>query len=212
MGNFELRTLPNPPVARSAEISLSGTVVTSSLTIIHEALQHAIEAGARILIVELKDVPQMSSAPISALVAASEQVRVLGGKLVLAGMTPKLKVIFDALALGSAFTMARSLEEGRTLAAAHAAIVAKAPRLDDIPILDAVTIGSDARCTITLKHPQVEPKHAEVVRRGTEVVLRDLGSRYGTFVDGKRVKEQAVAIGATITIAGTSWKVNGPTG
>ncbi len=208
---FEIRTLADTPVKGTWEITLLGGVSTAGMPMLYGGLQKAIDAGARILIVHLKDVPTMSSAPISALVAASEQLRVLGGRVILTGVSPKLKVIFDALSLEGAFSL-YTVDEAHKAADAHAQAILKAHRLGDVPILDEpLTIGSDAKCTIVLKSAQAEAKHATVTRRGSEIVVRDLGSRYGTFVDGIRTREQVITPGMKLTIAGTTFVLNKPT-
>jgi anti-anti-sigma factor len=214
--NLELKSDLDRPAPGAAEIVLRGSVLAAGAAALHEGLQHAIEAGARVLLIDLRGVPQMSSAPISALVAASEQVRCLGGIVILAGLSPKLKVIFDALALGETFRLVASMDEGRPAAVERATAVARAPCLASrtgphVPVLDApVTIGSDAKCTIVLRHPSVEPKHAVVSLRGSQLLLRDLGSRHGTFVEGKRIREQVLTPGTTFTIASSAWTVKAP--
>ena len=50
-------------------------------------------------------------------------------------------------------------------------------------------IGRDASCAdLTLKAPAVSRVHAEVIRDGRRFVLRDLGSRNGVIVNGRRVQ------------------------
>lgn len=49
---------------------------------------------------------------------------------------------------------------------------------------DTITIGRDPSNDIPLNHPQVSRFHARLTRRGAEVVLTDLGSTNGTFVNG----------------------------
>jgi ABC-type multidrug transport system ATPase subunit/pSer/pThr/pTyr-binding forkhead associated (FHA) protein/ABC-type multidrug transport system permease subunit len=52
---------------------------------------------------------------------------------------------------------------------------------------DVITIGRDSSNDIPLNHPQVSRFHARLTRRGTEVLLTDLGSTNGTFVKGQPV-------------------------
>jgi ABC transport system ATP-binding/permease protein len=56
-----------------------------------------------------------------------------------------------------------------------------------------LTIGRDPSNDVALDDPNVSRFHAEVVRDGDAVELRDLGSRNGTRVDGKLVR-RAVAL------------------
>ena len=58
----------------------------------------------------------------------------------------------------------------------------------------SIVIGRDPSSQITLEHPTVSRRHAEIVRRGGDGgrrdhghAIRDLGSANGTFVNGQRV-------------------------
>ncbi|GIW08609.1 MAG: ABC transporter ATP-binding protein [Dehalococcoidia bacterium] len=52
---------------------------------------------------------------------------------------------------------------------------------------DVITIGRDPSNDIPLNHPQVSRFHARLTRRGAEVLLSDLGSTNGTFVNGQPI-------------------------
>jgi len=52
-----------------------------------------------------------------------------------------------------------------------------------------VTLGRRPECTVTLSDEKVSGTHAEVVFEDGRHVLRDLGSRNGTFLDGRKVDE-----------------------
>ena len=52
-----------------------------------------------------------------------------------------------------------------------------------------VFVGRDVACEVMVNHSSVSRKHAEVVRLAEGYLLRDLGSRNGTFVNGQRVQE-----------------------
>jgi transcriptional regulator with PAS, ATPase and Fis domain len=70
----------------------------------------------------------------------------------------------------------------------------------------AVCIGSDAAAQVCVADPHVSRRHAEVARVGETVVLRDLQSRNGTYVDGIAVKEANLHGPATIRVGGTTIK------
>ena len=54
---------------------------------------------------------------------------------------------------------------------------------------------------ILLDHPTVDLRHAKLLLRSGQVVLADLRSTYGTFVDGKRVRrEHALSRGSRLNI------------
>lgn len=50
-----------------------------------------------------------------------------------------------------------------------------------------VQVGRSSLATLRLLHPTVSRSHAVIERQGGGVVVRDLDSRYGTFVNGARV-------------------------
>jgi transcriptional regulator with PAS, ATPase and Fis domain len=68
----------------------------------------------------------------------------------------------------------------------------------------AVSIGADAAAQVCVADPHVSRRHAEIVRAGETVILRDLQSRNGTYVDGIAVKEVILHGPATIRIGGTT--------
>lgn len=61
-------------------------------------------------------------------------------------------------------------------------------------------VGRDADCNLVLDSPMVSRKHAELVREGDTYRIRDLGSANGTFLDGVRVHEAALAAGQEIYV------------
>ncbi len=52
---------------------------------------------------------------------------------------------------------------------------------------ETIGIGRDPGNEIVISHPQVSRQHARLVRRGGLMVLEDLGSTNGTFVNGMRL-------------------------
>jgi FHA domain/Domain of unknown function (DUF1707) len=55
----------------------------------------------------------------------------------------------------------------------------------------SVTLGRSRECDCVLAEPSVSRRHAELRREGTRWVLRDLGSRNGTRVNGARLLDEA---------------------
>ena len=53
---------------------------------------------------------------------------------------------------------------------------------------DRITIGRDPTNDVVIDHPVVSKKHAEIVKQDGRVILVDLGSTNGTFVNGIKVK------------------------
>jgi len=56
--------------------------------------------------------------------------------------------------------------------------------------LDKTTVGRGEHNTLTLQDASVSHAHAEVLVYGAEVIVRDLGSSNGTFVNGVRLHDQ----------------------
>ena len=58
-----------------------------------------------------------------------------------------------------------------------------------IPIMDRVEIGRALECDIYILEPALSRKHAELELVGDDLLLRDLGSVNGTYVNGEKVDE-----------------------
>jgi hypothetical protein len=67
----------------------------------------------------------------------------------------------------------------------------------------SLVLGRLPECAVVLNDPNVSRRHAEIRRRGSDVVVVDLGSTNGTRVNGMRVKEQLLNDGDEIEV-GTS--------
>jgi hypothetical protein len=80
-------------------------------------------------------------------------------------------------------------------------------RRDDVLIGQRTTFGTDPGCDIHLgDDPAAAPVHATIVHEAGELVLRDQGSRIGTFVNGRKITERALRDGDEITLGG-AWLV-----
>lgn len=70
----------------------------------------------------------------------------------------------------------------------------------DLPAKGPLILGRSQNADVTLFHPGVQREHAQIVRRGSEVYLEDLGSTAGTFVNGQLVREHRLAEGDVVRI------------
>ncbi len=52
---------------------------------------------------------------------------------------------------------------------------------------DEVTVGRLPECEIHLDSNMISRKHARLIRNGSSIVVEDLGSGNGTFVNGQRI-------------------------
>jgi serine phosphatase RsbU (regulator of sigma subunit)/pSer/pThr/pTyr-binding forkhead associated (FHA) protein len=65
------------------------------------------------------------------------------------------------------------------------------------------TIGRRTAADLQIVSTDVSREHAEIARDGDQYVLRDRGSRYGTFVNGEPVRERALSSGDRIRLGRT---------
>jgi pSer/pThr/pTyr-binding forkhead associated (FHA) protein len=66
------------------------------------------------------------------------------------------------------------------------------------------TIGRpEALPTIAVDDPAVSPRHARMSLRGGSWWISDLGSRHGTYVNGRRVREAALGPGDIVMVGST---------
>lgn len=61
-------------------------------------------------------------------------------------------------------------------------------------------VGRESDAQIRIPASGVSRRHCEFEVRGSDIILRDLGSRNGTFVNGEKVVERALAAGDAIAI------------
>jgi two-component system response regulator GlrR len=61
-------------------------------------------------------------------------------------------------------------------------------------------VGTDAGNDLVLTDPTVSRRHLEVERTADGLVAKDLGSRNGSFVEGRRILQAHVAPGETLTV------------
>jgi transcriptional regulator with PAS, ATPase and Fis domain len=76
---------------------------------------------------------------------------------------------------------------------------------EPIPLAgDTLVLGRGEECSLRLDDGKSSRRHAEVARADGRWIVRDLGSRNGTFVDGRRIDAPALPDdGAVLTLGGT---------
>lgn len=70
---------------------------------------------------------------------------------------------------------------------------------------ELLVLGRDLEATIQVADQGVSRHHAEVIRVGELFLLRDCGSRNGTFINGERVSERALREGDRIRVGTTEF-------
>jgi hypothetical protein len=76
-------------------------------------------------------------------------------------------------------------------------------------LADGVTsLGRHDDCIIRIKSSQVSRKHCEIQQADDRLMVRDLGSSNGTFVNGRRVLgQQALKVGDELTVGSVTLRV-----
>lgn len=70
-----------------------------------------------------------------------------------------------------------------------------------------IVVGRASTCDIMLLDVSVSRCHAELATAGTKVMVRDLGSRNGTYVDEVRIQSRTVGPGQRIRFGGVAFIV-----
>jgi pSer/pThr/pTyr-binding forkhead associated (FHA) protein len=66
--------------------------------------------------------------------------------------------------------------------------------------VDKTTIGRVEDNTFPLTEPSVSSHHCEVVLRGADIVVRDLNSTNGTFINGEKITESVLKPGQILRL------------
>jgi len=66
--------------------------------------------------------------------------------------------------------------------------------------VDKTTIGRVEDNTFQIAEPSVSSHHCEVLLRGTEVVVKDLNSTNGSFINGERIAESVLKVGQILRL------------
>src|ERR1041384_3338036 len=72
-------------------------------------------------------------------------------------------------------------------------------RTHDLKV-DTTTIGRVEDNTFQINEPSVSSHHCEVLLRGSDVVVKDLNSTNGTFINGEKVTESILKPGQTLRL------------
>ncbi len=79
-----------------------------------------------------------------------------------------------------------------------------------IPVMAHTEIGRALECDISILEPALSRKHAELELIGDDLVLRDLGSVNGTWVNGEKIEEVKLKDGDRIQFDKIHFMVSGP--
>src|SRR6516162_1080474 len=75
--------------------------------------------------------------------------------------------------------------------------------------VDKVTIGRVEDNTFQIAEPSVSSHHCEVLMRGADVVIHDLDSTNGTFINGEKITEKVLKIGEILRLGQIEMRLEG---
>jgi predicted component of type VI protein secretion system len=74
---------------------------------------------------------------------------------------------------------------------------------------DRTTIGRVEDNTFQIADPSVSSHHCEIHLRGSDIVIRDLNSTNGTFINGNKIEESALKPGEVLRLGQVELKLEG---
>ena len=80
------------------------------------------------------------------------------------------------------------------------------------PLRDSIDIGSAGECELCIRDSLVSPSHARLQREGDELVIEDLGTSRGTFLNERPVDRASLRTGDLLRVGGTRLSVSPDTG
>ncbi|MCB2184922.1 MAG: FHA domain-containing protein [Deltaproteobacteria bacterium] len=80
----------------------------------------------------------------------------------------------------------------------------------DLEQKEVLVVGRDPSCDLTLDHPDVSRRHAELRRTPQGYLIKDLGSTNGTTVNGTKVAEKLLANGDKVAFGAVTSQVEIP--
>jgi anti-anti-sigma factor len=209
VADFKVTCAPILDLPRSAEVIIDGGVNATNAATLKDKLASSLDRKITYVSILMKDVAYVNSSGFGYFMDLAGMLERRGGALVLVEVQPKVKVVFNNLGMQNFFRFEMSSETARAFLRAQAEKVARSPRVVplngsdeniEFPIVgSSIKIGGDLRSTIILKHPEVEARHCEVYRTGDNCSVRDLGTRFGTFVGKSKINDQTLHAGDIIT-------------
>src|SRR5215469_16726338 len=75
---------------------------------------------------------------------------------------------------------------------------------------ERTTVGRVEDNAIQIAEPSVSSRHCEILLRGEDVVIKDLGSTNGTFINGEKITEGVLKAGQTLRLGNIELKLDTP--
>jgi pSer/pThr/pTyr-binding forkhead associated (FHA) protein len=74
--------------------------------------------------------------------------------------------------------------------------------------IERTTVGRVEDNTFQIADPSVSSHHAEIILKGTEILVRDLNSTNGTFINGEKISETILKSGQTLRFGQVELKID----
>jgi len=146
------------------DASLTASEDTSAL---ESKLATVLKAGTRLVVIDCASVSQLASAAVRVLLSVSRRLDRTGGRLVLCGMSPKLRKAFTISGIDKDFAIALTREEGLQRALEPVRVAEPAPRPEprsvtpppvvEAPVAPAESVVADAPAAAIPAAAQVSP-------------------------------------------------------
>jgi hypothetical protein len=75
---------------------------------------------------------------------------------------------------------------------------------------ERTTVGRVEENAFQIAEPSVSSRHAEILLRGSDIVVKDLGSTNGTFINGEKITEAVLKPGQTLRFGNIELKLDVP--
>lgn len=98
-----------------------GPIDFRNVDALRAAVDDGLRRGVKTFVLDLAEVRYVNSLGISALISIADRLAALGGTLLLAAATPKLKVVFDLMGLGTVLPLKPSVASAVCAASAAGA-------------------------------------------------------------------------------------------
>ena len=74
--------------------------------------------------------------------------------------------------------------------------------------VERTTVGRVEENTFQIADPSVSSRHAEIFLQGTELLIRDLNSTNGTFINGEKISEAVLKSGQVLRFGQVELKLD----
>jgi hypothetical protein len=78
------------------------------------------------------------------------------------------------------------------------------------PVNNHAVLGRDSSCDITIPGTHLSRKHAELAVKGSKLLIKDLNSSNGTYVNDKKITDAELKPGDTIRFDVLVFRIHGP--